>query len=578
MESKKHSEASDIEVYEDDFHDELSAEQETKLRSSQKINSSKSRKHSKVSEDYEDDFHDEPSTNQETKFRSSHKRNVSAQSIIEDNKFNIKKPDYIEKFINSTQGKKIDRGKKIQSTLSHKNPECNIPIKLDEQISQMKSKKSVIKSKDSNNYDEKLNRETNIHSKVSNIENTLANEKNYHERNLTLFNVEDEEIKNAIENARFHCGSSHDGEIDNFDYIFRKDINDQFINLDRLRFFRMYPTRWHNGKVPFIISFNNKNLKEQLEIAKKAFLRTEKVRFQDYNKNNHPDYINFIQKTENQSIKPKFGRHPGENVIMLRENDRAERIIHLMMHALGFLHEIWSDGIYQNYLCEGDIDNAKLELTFIPSVGPYDSNSIMHYIGCEFMILSPNVGVQRDNNLRGPKKVFELIESDVDKINFFYGNNQCSFDGYKSPGANTKIPIKYWQPYYICKTCWGDKNEFYVCIFCADLHHFEHDKVYVRFQEAIGKKIEIVCKCGESQHLIGCTKNFTKDHPVLQPVYRCKTCHSLNKRNNSENIPRVCYQCSIKCHIGHEIIKEDNQKFYCGCGNPNYLTACYISA
>lgn len=40
-------------------------------------------------------------------------------------------------------------------------------------------------------------------------------------------------------------------EDDNFDNIFRNDVNDKFINLDRLRFFRMYPTRWHSGKVPF---------------------------------------------------------------------------------------------------------------------------------------------------------------------------------------------------------------------------------------------------------------------------------------------------------------------------------------
>lgn len=150
--------------------------------------------------------------------------------------------------------------------------------------------------------------------------------------------------------------------------------------------------------------------------------------------------------------------------------------------------------------------------------------------------------------------------------------NLCSFDGYKSSGTNTK----YYQPYYTCKTCWGNKNEFYICVFCADIHHFEHDKVYTNLQVAISKRIQIVCNCAKNKHKIGCTKIITNEIQVLQPVYKCQTCHELNKRKNTETISRICYQCSIKCHKGHKIIEEDMQKFFCGCGKSSYITACYM--
>lgn len=39
---------------------------------------------------------------------------------------------------------------------------------------------------------------------------------------------------------------------------------------------------------------------------------------------------------------------------------------------------------------------------------------------------------------------------------------------------------------------------------------------------------------------------------------------------------KLCYQCSIKCHKGHKIIEEDMQKLFCGCGKPDYITACYM--
>lgn len=315
-------------------------------------------------------------------------------------------------------------------------------------------------------------------------------------------------------------------EDDNFDAIFRNDINDRFVNLDRIKFFRMHPTRWHSGKVPFIKSFNNCTLSDQLKKALYAFLRTKNVRFIEYNKDKDRDYINFIQQIGDEIIFPKLGRHPGENKIYLMQNDSAKRITHLMMHALGFLDEMVHEGINRNYVCERASDGLSLSALLAPSIGPYDRDSIMLEYQCYSIGTISIVSVPKSANFTG------LVKSDIEKVNFFYGSNLCSFDGYKSSGTNTK----YYQPYYTCKTCWGNKNEFYICVFCADMHHFEHDKVYTNLQVAISKKIQIVCNCAKDKHKIGCTKIITNEIQVLQPVYKCQTCHELNKRKITETM------------------------------------------
>lgn len=64
------------------------------------------------------------------------------------------------------------------------------------------------------------------------------------------------------------------------------------------------------------------------------------------------------------------------------QNDTVERIIHLIMHALGFLEETDHEGICQNYISERDSDGISLKVQLTPSVGPYDPLSIMHKSTC----------------------------------------------------------------------------------------------------------------------------------------------------------------------------------------------------
>ncbi|OMJ79115.1 hypothetical protein SteCoe_20937 [Stentor coeruleus] len=365
---------------------------------------------------------------------------------------------------------------------------------------------------------------------------------------------------------------------DNFDNIFRKDVNDQFVNPDSLQVFRMYPTRWIGGKIPYKISINDEQLKKKIDSAIRLFNQTKIIIFTKYERYLHDDYINFVSNENKYSPDPPItGRYPGENKIGLMNNDTVERITHSLMHALGFLHEdINNEGIYRNYSTINLDPNTKKE-EFSPSIGPYYNDSIMNFPPCPNQLSTINAGhdIVRGNKAK-PSLGFKLNESDINKIKYFYGKNLCTFDGFKSFYDSPSYDIKYFQPYFECKTCWGTNSTFYICVFCAEMHHLKHDKIYVNFEEVIGKKLQIMCSCGKSKHSIGCTKKISTSQ-MSQVAYKCKTCHILNKNMPDSIMPRICYQCSIKCHFEHEIIEGDNEKFYCGCGN-KYPSPCYLQS
>lgn len=144
---------------------------------------------------------------------------------------------------------------------------------------------------------------------------------------------------------------------------------------------------WPSGVVPYIFDANMTATNQQ--IALNCMTIIEDVCNVDFiPRTNQADYARIRQSTANNS---SIGKQGGEQIINFASWDTPYRLVHEMMHCVGFWHEHtrldrgnyvtinWSN-IQGGFSGNFDLRDSGGEY------GPYDFDSVMHYDRCAFSI------------------------------------------------------------------------------------------------------------------------------------------------------------------------------------------------
>lgn len=209
---------------------------------------------------------------------------------------------------------------------------------------------------------------------------------NYYQDNSDLFENEVEEEETL-------------GEPDKSINIVEDDIaTDLEENLFRISLrWDLYPTkRWINNTVYYRIRTEDYGNREILIIksALKTFQFLTCLRFEPWDGDENKDYIHILDSKERRGCWSYIGRRGGEQTVSMRPPDSKSchclcnvgRILHEMMHALGFYHEHTRPDrdryikIKEENVKKGKLKNFSMKTYDTTTVDfDYDYASIMHY-------------------------------------------------------------------------------------------------------------------------------------------------------------------------------------------------------
>ncbi len=109
------------------------------------------------------------------------------------------------------------------------------------------------------------------------------------------------------------------------------------------------------------------------------------------------------------------------------------------------------------------------------------------------------------------------------------------------------------QDFVYCEGCWGPGSCFGCCKFCSEHCHKGHTVSANNVSTAY-------CDCGVYHHNAKkCTRTSTGAEKAKQAMYFCYGCYGKTKL--------VCYQCSLNCHAGHNVVLAEVREAVCGCGD-----------
>jgi hypothetical protein len=155
---------------------------------------------------------------------------------------------------------------------------------------------------------------------------------------------------------------------------------------------------WPNGIVPFEFDANVTAGNQAIMVNAMAVLENvANVDFQQCPANDcDDDYVHIQNSAANNSFVGKIG---GQQIINIVSWNNQFRLVHELLHCLGFFHEQTRPG-RNNYVqincnnlqggCNGGIYMANFEIEDEASAyGYYDFDSVMHYGQCDFSIDCP---------------------------------------------------------------------------------------------------------------------------------------------------------------------------------------------
>jgi hypothetical protein len=326
--------------------------------------------------------------------------------------------------------------------------------------------------------------------------------------------------------------------------LFRSSkLRSTFEILDKGLIFEYLPTRWIGGKIPCFISRELKNNKKTLKTLQECFEVFNKLKVVEFfcieNKYlNDRDFVMFdIDLNISSQVLVPVGRYPGENQVILPKDLSKPAVLHILMHILGFTHQLMSND-KKNFYCylypsnfprESQEDSKSSDPILLNSnfYGPYDPCSVLHLPACS--------QIKECSNKEIIQNIKKLSDLDIKKIKFFYGPQKCTGDFFKKP---------FIQSHYYCKTCWHDCG-VPICVYCAEIHHQGHELEYVNFGIAGNK--EVKCGCGVLKHVTKCAK-FLKGNFKIRG-FNCDTCKEFSDGNNVI----VCFLCKETCHSNHNV-------------------------
>jgi len=212
---------------------------------------------------------------------------------------------------------------------------------------------------------------------------------NYYQDNSDLF---ENEVEEGDEEETL-------GEPDKSINIVEDDIaTDLEENLFRISLrWDLYPTkRWINNTVYYRIRTEDYGNREILIIksALKTFQFLTCLRFEPWDGDENKDYIHILDSKERRGCWSYIGRRGGEQTVSMRPPDSKSchclcnvgRILHEMMHALGFYHEHTRPDrdryikIKEENVKKGKLKNFSMKTYDTTTVDfDYDYASIMHY-------------------------------------------------------------------------------------------------------------------------------------------------------------------------------------------------------
>lgn len=207
---------------------------------------------------------------------------------------------------------------------------------------------------------------------------------------------------------------------------------------------------------------------------------------------------------------------------------------------------------------EVQIGGQRLETERVRMVHVSGSGSSLHVAQREHVeVRLQSSSGSRGVDWRSPRPALTLGDSSDDDSD---SDGKCTYDD-DGPGYML-------QPWYKCRTCWGndaDESSFGCCSHCANTCHRGHRLVQSGL--ANGE-----CDCGQNKHQAAvCTWHITRREYVKQPFYRCYDCFGgLNEG--------VCYQCWKICHRTHNTRYAGIMSAFCDCGLDTCRIRCSIAS